>query len=217
MSDIRMSESQVGSRSRLERTRREEREYSRILCNFMRSFEDQQKRQIACEKQERALCESEAVRKQVEAELMAGAGSLGLAHESADSVQEMESSVNDSYNARKSESECRARERYRQALSKLNKQKLEQQNMKCRRTQLVAPKFSQESTFNAISKAIETKRRQRREIESCPKLKPTQDAGVKKYTLSYINVYSAPSKYKVEKTDDKGKYLSGVSSGRNYS
>ena len=194
-----MSECQVDARSRLDRTRKEEREYSRILCSFMRSLDARQRREAASERRERTLCASEAVRKQIETELMAGADSLGVAHESADSVQEMESSANDSNLARKRESESKARERYRLAISKLNKQKIEQHSAK-KRAQLEAPKFSQESTFNAIAKAIETKRTQRREVESCPKLKPTTDAAVKKYTLSYVNVYSAVNKYKVEKS-----------------
>ena len=201
-----MSRCQVDSRSRIDRTRREEREYSRILCSFMRGLDEQQRRQAASEKRERALCESEAARKQIETELLAGADSLGLAHESADSIQEMESTVSSSYHALKVESECKARERYRLALSKLNQQKIELQRDKQRRTQLVVPKFSQERTFNAISKAIETKRQQRREIESCPKSKLINDAAVKKYTLSYVNVYSASRKYKVEKATDKGSY-----------
>ncbi|KAI6649339.1 hypothetical protein LOD99_11705 [Oopsacas minuta] len=199
-----MSGCKIDVRSRLNQTRKEEREYSKLICSFMRSLDEHQRKQDDIDKRERALSEAESVRTQLQTDLIAGADGMGRAHESADSIQELESNANDSYLVRKIESDSKARERYKQAISKLNKQKMDDINLKnTKRTQLPTPKFSQESTFNAIAKAIETKKHQKREFDPCLKSKPITGSTVKKYSLSYINVYSAPNKHKVEKSDKK--------------
>ena len=190
----------MDTRSRLNRTRKEEREYSKLICSFVRSLDEQQKKQEAVEKRERAQSEAETVRRELEADLIAGADGMGLAHESADSIQELESNASDCGLIRKIQSDTKARERYRQAVAKLNKQKMDEFNLKnSKRTQLTTPKFSQESTFNAIAKAVEAKKQHKREIESYHKARAHTDSTVKKYSMSYINVYSAANKYKVEK------------------
>ena len=206
-----MSGCQVDTQSRLNRTRKEEREYSKLICSFMRSLDEQQKKQDAVEKKERALSEAETVKRQLEADLIAGADGMGLAHESADSIQELESNASDCGLIRKIQSDSKARERYRLAVAKLNKQKMDEFNLKnSKRTQLTTPKFSQESTFNAIAKAVEAKKQQKRDLE-CHHRAHT-DSTVRKYATSYINVYSAANEYRVEKNqkDNTGELFYGL-------
>ena len=198
----------MDTRSRLNRTRKEERDYSKLICSFMRSLDEQQKKHEAVEKRERALSEADTSRRQLEADLIAGADGMGLAHESADSIQELESNASNCDLIRKIQCDTKARERYRQAVAKLNRQKMNEFNLKnSKRTQLTTPKFSQESTFNAIAKVVEAKKQQKRDLESY-KARTHTDSAVKKYTVSYINVYSAANKYKVEKNrkDDHGEF-----------
>ena len=193
--------------ARLNQTRRDERKYSKILCSFLHSLDEHQKKQEIREKQERAFSESELIRRQVEEEVLAGMGGMGVAHELADSVQEQESSANESYLVKKMESDARAKERYRLAMANLNAEKMKQ--LRNKHTELVhpPPRFSHESTFNSIEKAIQNKIHRKRDPTSNLKSKASENEGVKKYTLSYINVYSATNKYQVKKNvPEKGNF-----------